>query len=381
MIQPTIHLQPRVLPYAPLPSQHPRRILAVDDDEVNREVLAAMLRKLGYEFILADCGTKALELLNPSIDLVLLDIMMPGMDGFAVASAIRERPECRDLPIIMVTSLSEKSERLRAVKAGAADFINKPIDITELQVRLAAHMERKEALDALKLHKSELEYMVEQRTMALRDSLNEVTRLKEEMSGAYLETLYCLSTSMEFKDSETSEHIQRMSLCSALLGRKAGLSEAMVEQLLHAAPLHDVGKIGIPDIILLKPGKLNPEEWEIMKTHTTIGGKILEHSKSEVLRAGAIIALTHHEKWDGTGYPSGLKNVQIPLTGRICAIADVFDALLSARPYKPAFSPEKAVEIMMSQRGKHFDPDLLDLFMGSFAEFLAINRSNPNSHR
>lgn len=364
----------------PLPLMMVRqRILAVDDDEVNRAVLGVLLERFGYEAVLAESGPEALQLLDApqfagsGFDAILLDIMMPGMDGYEVARTLKARPEMENVPIIMVTALSDRGERLKSVESGAADFIAKPIDSTELRVRLRAQLDRKTAVDALRLHKEQLEVTVEQRTLALRQSLAEVTRLQQQTRVAHLETLYCLASAMEFKDFETSEHIQRMSQCAALLARRIGHSDEDVERILHASPLHDVGKIGIPDNILLKPGKLTPEEWGVMKTHTTIGAKILAHADTPYIRTGRLIALSHHEKWDGSGYPQGLRGEDIPIEGRICALADVFDALLSERPYKKPFSPQQTFEMIKADSGTHFDPALVEVFLGNYSNFLAIH--------
>jgi len=216
--------------------------------------------------------------------------------------------------------------------------------------------------------------MVSQRTEALRMALENVQEMQRSVESSQRETIFRLAAAAEYKDDNTARHIRRMSEYSALLGGLAGLPRHDVEVLRHASPMHDVGKMGIPDSILLKPARLTPEEWEIMKTHTLIGQRILMNSDSELLQVAEIIALSHHERWDGTGYPHGLAGKDIPLFGRICAVADVFDALTTPRPYKEAFSNEKALGVMREEqeRGKHFEPALFALFLDNLQSFLNI---------
>ncbi|NMC50305.1 MAG: response regulator [Desulfovibrio sp.] len=353
----------------------PNRILAVDDEKLNLRVLSGLLRSLGHEPVLADSGEQALELLDSSIDLVLLDLMMPDMDGYSVARRIRERKDVNDVPIIMVTALAGKQDRLSAVEAGANDFIAKPIDLTELRVRVGSLLKMKESQDQVKRYQAELEEMVAVRTNALRMSLENLEQSQKIILAAHRETLHRLASAAEFKDAETASHISRMSRYCGFLAAGLGLGEEEAQLVEQASPMHDIGKIGIPDSILLKPGKLTPEEWEVMKKHTVFGARILGSSSFELLRAGEIIALSHHEKWDGSGYPQGLSGEDIPLYGRICAVADVFDALTNRRPYKEAFSNEVSLEIMRAGRGAHFDPRVLDLFLDGFEAILAIKAS------
>jgi putative two-component system response regulator len=348
------------------------RILVVDDEELNRELLEAMLTSIGYEVDLAEDGFQAINMVGLGFDLVLLDIMMPGMDGFEVAQKIRESRVFGDTPICMVTSLTGKEERLRAVDVGANDFIAKPVDRLELKVRVDSLIKMKKTQDEIKRYQSELETLVDQRTVNLRQALKDAADGQRQTYQAQLETTERLAIAAEYKDEDTANHIKRMSRYSHLLAIKLGLTPHDYEIVLNASPMHDVGKMGIRDAILLKPGKLDPDEWEIMKRHAAIGGKILGGSSSELLQAGEIIALSHHEKWDGSGYPNGLSGEDIPLHGRIVAIADVFDALTSKRPYKDAFSNEKSIEIMREGKGKHFDPAILDVFLDNFSEIEKI---------
>ncbi len=349
-----------------------RTILIIDDEEINHMVLATLLDQLGYDVISARSGEQGLQLLNADIDLVLLDIMMPDMDGFEVVSAIRTKTFTRDVPVVMVTALSAKEDRLKAVESGANDFISKPIDATELRVRVGSLLKLKMYHDEVKHYQKSLEQMVDAKTKALKMALSNLHVAQEGTIKAHLETLSRLSVAAEFKDEDTALHIQRMSRYSALIASKFGLEEEQVDLVLNASPMHDLGKIGIPDAILLKPGTLNAEEWEIMQTHSEIGAKILDATSSNYLAVGKAIALSHHEKWDGSGYPNGLAGEDIPLFGRICAIADVFDALTSERPYKKAFPNEKALAIMREGRGTHFQPKLLAIFLNNIDEALEI---------
>lgn len=333
-----------------------KKILVVDDEKRNLRLMEAMLIPLGHEVSLASDGEAALGMVkNISPDLILLDIMMPKMDGFEVAKRLKADDETRTIPIVMVTSLRETEDRVKALEAGADDFLSKPVDKTELRARVNSLLKVKAYNDHMRNYQKELEAEVAKRTEELRHAF-------EKIKVASLDTIYRLSRAAEYKDEDTGAHILRMSNYSAIVARTMGLTEQTVESILYAAPMHDIGKIGIPDKILLKPAKLDPDEWVIMRQHTIFGGKILEGSDTGFIRLGEMAALTHHEKWDGKGYPKGLKGKEIPLVGRIVAIADVFDALTSKRPYKEPFSLEKSYEIIKEDRGTHFDPDVVDAF-------------------
>ncbi|HKK91278.1 MAG TPA: HD domain-containing phosphohydrolase [Desulfobacteraceae bacterium] len=349
----------------PVHTLKPARVLVVDDEANNRLILTSILKKLGHEGIPAENARAALDLLDRSIDLVLADIMMPEIDGFEMVRMIRQNPETVDLPIIMVTTLSEKKDRLKAVECGANDYINKPIDLVELKIRVASMLRQKAQQDEIKAFQMDLHHMVEQKTSQLQHAL-------KELDKAHLEAILHLSAAAEYKDDDTASHILRMSGFAALIARHMGLKESLVECIRISSPMHDVGKIGIPDDILLKPGKLTSEEWEIMKTHARIGGQILRAGDSDYMVMGTTIAMTHHEKWNGSGYPNHLSGEDIPLVGRICAVADVFDALTSERPYKEAFSVEKSIDIMNQGRGSHFDPAVLDIFLKNLDEVIRI---------
>lgn len=351
-----------------------KRILIVDDDALNRELLQEILEGMGYASETAPGGNEALAMLDSRFDLVLLDVNMPDMDGFTVARKVREGGEAFDVPIIMVTALNSKEDRLAAVEAGANDFVAKPIDRVELRVRIASLLRAKEGQDAIKRHKAILQTTVDERTQELRSAITKISDAEKKAQEAKLDTVRRLAIAAEYRDDNTAAHIYRVGQYCALLGVLLGMGEADVNCLYHASLLHDVGKIGVPDSILLKPGSLTQEDRATMEQHTLIGKRILSDSPSDIISMGEVIAYTHHEKWDGTGYPNGLAGEEIPLYGRICAVADVFDALTTRRPYKEAFSLERAVEIMAAGRGSHFDPAILDLFLNNINLVADIQR-------
>jgi putative two-component system response regulator len=341
-------------------------ILIVDDQMQNIELLEAYLAPHGYEIIRAVNGEDALDKLSRTqIDLILLDIMMPGMDGFEVTRRVRQSEKNHLLPIILVTALWETEDRIKGIEAGCDDFISKPLDKSELLARISSLLKVKDYNDLMLNYRKALESEVAGRTEQLNQAL-------QRLKTASLDTIYRLSMASEYKDEDTGGHIKRVSRYSAAIARKMGLDANSIETILYAAPMHDLGKIGIPDQILMKCGKLNTDEWKIMKFHTTIGAKILHGSDAEFIKLGEIIALSHHEKWDGSGYPNELKGTTIPISGRITAIADVFDALMSKRPYKEAFSLEISLSIVKQGRGTHFDPDVVDAFFDIQDEILNI---------
>ncbi len=341
-------------------------ILVVDDQPQNIELLEAYLVPQGYEIVKAANGEEALgKLSGNQIDLILLDVMMPGMDGFEVTRRVRQDDKNRLLPIILVTALRETEDRVKGIEAGCDDFLSKPVDKMELLARVQSLLKVKDYNDLMSNYQKELESEVTRRTEELKHAF-------ERIKAASLDTIYRLSMASEYKDEDTGAHIKRMSRYCAAVARRMGLDESTIETILYAAPMHDLGKIGIPDLILVKPAKLDPVEWEIMKQHTVIGAKILKGSDAEFIRLGETIAQYHHEKWDGSGYPNSLKGIEIPIAGRIAAIADVFDALTSKRPYKEPFSVEKSLAIIREGRGSHFDPDVVDAFFAIQDEILTI---------
>ena len=349
-----------------------KRVLVIDDDDGIRRITQMLVEGLGHEVEPARDGIEGLAKLQLGVDLVLLDVVMPGLDGYDVCHRIRQDPSGRDVPVIIVTTLETKEHRLHAVEAGANDFISKPVDETELRVRTASLLKMKAAQDEVKRYQLHLEEMIEERTASLRKALEQMAHAQRVAYQAQLETVERLAILAEYKDKVTAQHVQRMSEYSAVIARGLNLPPAEVELILHASRMHDVGKIAVPDTILRKPSSLDPHEWVVMRQHSAIGSRILDNSSSQILQAGRVIALHHHERWDGAGYPSGLAGSDIPLWGRICAVADVFDAVTSERPYKPAFPNEEALQLLRDGRGKHFDPRVVDVFFDCLDEILAI---------
>jgi len=342
------------------------RILVVDDHAENLELLEAFLAPQGYEVVRAASGEEALKRLSSNdVALMLLDVMMPGINGYEVIRRVRQDSAHRLLPIVLVSALRDKEERVKGIEAGCDDFLSKPVDKMELLARVRSLLKVKAYNDLMSKYREDLESEVRSRTEELRHAMKGI-------KAASLETIVRLSRAAEYRDEDTGAHILRMSHYAAAVAKQMGLSEKDVETILHAAPMHDIGKIGIPDRILLKPGKLDAEEWEIMTSHTTVGVRILEGSDAEVIQLGETIAGTHHEKWNGEGYPSGLKGENIPISGRITAIADVFDALTSKRPYKEPFSVDRSFSIITEGRGAHFDPAATDAFVAAREEILQI---------
>ena len=329
-------------------------ILVVDDDERNLKLLDSLLQAAGYRTALAADGREALQRVaeNPP-DVILLDVMMPELDGFEVAARLKREERTRTIPIIMVTALDDRDSRLRALDAGAEDFLTKPVDRAELTTRVRNLLKLKEYSDFLVNCNQVLENRVHERT--------------EQLASSYRETIFTMTRAAEYKDEETGAHVRRISYYTADLASCLGLDAEFRDTIHHASPMHDVGKIGIPDKILGKPGKFTPKEWEIMKTHSTLGGKLLAGAASPYLRMGAEIALGHHERWDGGGYPAGLAGERIPLSARIMNICDQYDALRSKRPYKPALPHERVMEIITAGDGRtlpaHFDPAVLAAFV------------------
>jgi len=328
------------------------RILIIDDELANITLIEKVLELDGYHnFISTSDSTKAVELYQQhQPHLILLDLNMPVFDGFDVMNQLAAiEPEDNFPSILVLTAQVDRDTRIRALNGGAKDYVHKPFDRVELLSRIRNQLEVKRLYEMVQNQNNFLEEKVAERTQALQE-----TRL---------EVIHRLGLAAEYRDNETGLHIIRMSKVSAELARAVGLSNEQCDLILNSSPMHDIGKLGIPDSVLLKPGKLDADEWEIMKTHTKIGAEILSGGDTDLLEQARLIALTHHEKWDGSGYPKGLKGEEIPLEGRIVALADVFDALTSERPYKKAWSVEKAVEYIKEMSGSQFDPDLVDVFV------------------
>jgi putative two-component system response regulator len=360
-----------------------QRIFIVDDEDLNIRVVRKYLRSWGYDKIESTNQPREAihRIRQADPHLVLLDVMMPDVNGLELLAQLRAHEETKHLPIVILTAHFENSVQHEALELGANDFLSKPIDPLELQPRVRNL-----------LHLSVHQRWLQETSVHLEA---EVHRRTESLVAAQHQVIHCLARASEYRDNDTGHHIIRVGAYAALIARKLGLDDEYVRTIEQAAKLHDVGKIGIPDAILHKPGKLDEHEMQHMKTHCDLGlhvitslndeqgsvldrkqvrmeTSILESDDSPVLLMAAQIALTHHEKWDGSGYPFGLSGEQIPLEGRITAVADVFDALSSTRPYKPAFSPDKCREILSEGRGKHFDPAVLDAFMSAFDEATQI---------
>lgn len=320
-------------------------LLLVDDEPVNLKVLRNVLQSQ-YRLLYAKDGHTAITLaIEHQPDLILLDVMMPALTGFEVCKALKLDATTQAIPVIFVTALGDETDESTGFEVGGVDYIVKPISPATVLARVKTHLSLVQA-DALK------------RTQ--------------------LEVFAKLARAAEYKDEDTGLHVIRMSHYSYILAKAYGLSDVEADEILHAAPMHDVGKIGIPDAILQKPGKLTPQEFDEMRTHTEIGAKILGNADSSLLHIAKTVALTHHEKWDGSGYPKGLKGEDIPLVGRIVAVADVFDALTSKRPYKEAWSIEEAMHFMVEQKGKHFDAKIVDCLEACIEDIIAIKRKYAN---
>ncbi len=330
-----------------------QRILVVDDMPDNIEVLRGVLHK-EYLLLAAINGPKALQIAQSveKPDIILLDVMMPDMDGYEVCRRLKSDSRTAHIPVIFVTGMGEVESETLALELGAVDYITKPIIPALVKARIKTHL-------ALYDQSRELERLVQERT--------------EELKGSRLQIIQDLGRAAEYKDNETGMHVLRMSNYARLIAEAAGMGTHAVDLVFNAAPMHDVGKIGIPDSVMLKPGPLNDEEWAIMKTHPVIGAEIIgDPQGSELLEVAVSVAKTHHEKWNGQGYPNGLSGEDIPIEGRVVAIADVFDALTSERPYKKAWSVEESIELMKREAGMHFDPQLIPLFVDILPEILKV---------
>lgn len=327
-------------------------VLVVDDTPENIDVIKVVLSD-DYTVKAAVNGMMALKIVeSQTVDIILLDIMMPEMDGFEVCRRLKENPKTRGIPVIFVTTRDAEMDEAAGFELGAVDYITKPISPTILKARISTHL-------ALLNQNRFLEHKVKQRTRELNETRFEVIRR--------------LGLAAEYRDNETGKHVIRVAKYCKALALAYGLDDDYSELVSQASPMHDVGKIGIPDAILLKPGRLTPEEFEVIKTHCKMGYDILDGSKYELLKVAQIISFCHHEKWDGSGYPNGHKGAEIPIEARIVAICDVFDALSCERPYKKPWPIETIISHFQEQSGKHFDPELVVLFNKILPDFLRIS--------
>ncbi len=338
--------------------------LILDDQTISLMILEELVRSIGSD-IHVECFTDPVEALswakkNP-FDLALTDYKMPKMDGIEFTSWLRQIPDCADIPVVIVTCVEDKSVRYRALEAGATDFLSKPIDHHECRARCK---------NLLQLRKQQV--IITDKAKWLE---REIYRKTNELELREKETLLRLAKAGEYRDEETGNHIVRMAEFAHLIAEEMNLDTELCEVIRLATPMHDIGKIGIPDGVLLKPGRLTSSEWEIMRTHAKIGYEILRDSQSCYVNAGAVIALGHHEHYDGKGYPQGLVGNEIPIEARVAAVADVFDALQSERPYKKAWSLDRTIEYMRTQRGTHFDPDCIDAFVSKLDTVTAIQNT------
>jgi putative two-component system response regulator len=363
-------------------------ILIVDDQDRNRRLLTDFITSFGHKSVAAENGAVALEVLkSTTVDIVLLDVMMPVMDGYQTLQQLKADGALRHIPVVMISALDELQSITRCIEMGADDYLPKPFNPTVLRARLNGCLTKKE------LHDQEMEY--ERRIEQSNQLLEERVRLQvSEIASTQLALIFALANLAESRDPETGEHLERMRQYARILAdrlRDAAkfedvIDDTYVENIYVTAPLHDIGKVGVPDRILQKPGNLSEEEFALMKTHTTIGATTLRnvderHPGNAFIRMGIEIAESHHEKWNGSGYPRALSGDAIPLTGRILALADVYDALTSKRCYKDAFSHDKSKEIILSGRGAHFDPDVVDAFLASEREFMSVREQHQDTEK
>ncbi len=349
-------------------------VLLVEDDGPTRQFMSVLLKTQGYAVVEAEDGARAYELLKTTpVDLVLSDVMMPNLNGFELCRKIKNTPAFALLPVILLTALSQDQDRLTGLAAGADDFLTKPVNEAELRLRLGNFRRVISLQHQVTRARDEAERLVEERTRELKVMVDELKVAQAEAAIAQLDVIHRLAAATEYKDTDTGAHIQRIADYTLLIARcLAWFDEAEDVIVSQAAMMHDLGKIGIPDYILMKPGLLTSEEFELMKNHTILGWRLLSGSPTPLLQTAARIARSHHEKWDGSGYPDGLVGEDIPPEARIAAVADVFDALRCQRCYKPEFPLLQCFEMIAARSGKHFDPRVVEAFMALREDLAAI---------
>lgn len=361
-----------------------KKALVADDSEITRRIISGILVKEGFSVETAESGAQAIEKgLTVKPEIIILDILMPDMDGYEVCRRLRENSGTSHIPIIMITAATDKESRLKSLDYGANDFLTKPVDPAELRIRTRNLTRLKEYEDFLERHNDELDAEVRKRTAQLKNALMEATSanqaLKESEKAtkeSYIDTIHKLTMIAEYKDRDTAFHIIRVGHLSSALAVALGWPEDEVEAIFYASPMHDIGKVGIPIDILMKPDKLTQEEFALVKTHAKLGADILKGSSSEILKMAEKIARAHHERWDGGGYPMGLKGRDIPVEAAIMNIVDQYDALRSRRPYKSPFSHNATFRILTEGDGRtmpwHFDPKLIEAFKACHNKFAEI---------
>jgi putative two-component system response regulator len=355
------------------------QLLIVDDEAAFRRALRRTLERGGHRVLEASNVDEARDVLSAqAIELVLCDVNMPGRSGLELVRSVAA--DDSGTAVVMLTGVDDPSVADQALEIGAYGYLVKPVGGNEALINVSSNLRRRELELARRQHVEELESKILDRTTALRDALAQLELTEANMRDAERDAVDRLVTALTIRSEETGAHIRRVGRFSALLARRAGVRLWSEDEICLAAMLHDVGKIGIPDSILLKPGPLDAEERAIIQRHSLLGNRMLADGRSAVLILGAQIALAHHERWDGAGYPNGLARDEIPVAGRIAAIADVFDALTSDRVYRGALPVSEAVDEMRSQAGRQFDPDLLELFFGSLDRVHAIRAAHPDPH-
>ena len=352
-------------------------VMMVDDEPSTTDVVQMFLEEVGFEnFVTCNDSTRAMEsLVNERPDVLLLDLKMPGVSGFDVLAAMQTDRHLKHIPVIVLTSTADAETKLRVLELGAKDLLAKPVDPSELEMRLRNTLAAKAYQDQLIAYSASLKHQVRTRTA--------------ELEGAQRHIIRCLARAGEFRDNQTGKHVERVGRFAGIIAKRLGFDSDWVEMIEVAAQLHDIGKIGVSDTVLLKPGPLDPEEFELIKQHCEIGENIIRPwsqeartqaemdalaalARSPIIRMAAVIAETHHEKWDGSGYPRGLAGQDIPIAGRITSVADVYDALSSERPYKKALPLGECLDILRDSRGSHFDPLVLDAFLAEAAEIVTV---------